>query len=109
MEADGPPLAAAAGHAGGFDPAKKTIAELKAWLTEHGEENQVCCGCSAGLLATRVARTSDMCRKHALPGTLYASKPVTERRCTWQVWDLNARKAKKTDYVAAAQAVLARP
>ena len=33
---------------------------------------------------------------------------LTEFRCIWQVWDLNARKAKKTDYVAAAQALLAR-
>ena len=41
MEADGPPPTAAGARAGGFDPAKKTIAELKAWLTEQGEENQV--------------------------------------------------------------------
>jgi hypothetical protein len=68
MEADGPPPPAVAGHAGGFDPAKKTIAELKAWLTEHGEENQVRRGCSAGLLAMRVARTSDMCKRHAFRG-----------------------------------------
>jgi len=58
MEADGPPPPAVAGHAGGFDPAKKTIAELKAWLTEHGEENQVRRGCSAGLLATGAACAS---------------------------------------------------
>ena len=41
--------------------------------------------------------------------TLRASELLTERRCMWQVWDLNARKAKKTDYVAAAQTLLARP
>lgn len=40
MEADGAPAPAAAGPPGAFDPAKKTIAELKAWLTEQGEENQ---------------------------------------------------------------------
>lgn len=40
MEADGAPPPVTGG-AMAFDPAKKTIAELKAWLTEQGEENQV--------------------------------------------------------------------
>lgn len=41
MEADGAGSPALGGAADSFDPAKKTIAELKAWLTEQGEENQV--------------------------------------------------------------------
>lgn len=41
MEADGAGSPALGGGAESFDPAKKTIAELKAWLTEQGEENQV--------------------------------------------------------------------
>ena len=40
MEADGAPPSVTGG-AMAFDPAKKTIAELKAWLTEQGKENQV--------------------------------------------------------------------
>ncbi|KAK9825847.1 hypothetical protein WJX81_003554 [Elliptochloris bilobata] len=64
MEADGAPSPAVGSAPGAFDPAKKTIAELKAWLTEQGEEDQV--------------------------------------------WDLNVRKAKKPEYVAAAQALLSR-